>query len=421
LDAKSVMQGETSQLRFYETYIEPAKEKTVVFISDALRYEVARELLEKLNSDPNCNATMKHMIAALPAYTQLGMAVLLPHKSLEIRADGDVLVDGNPSDGTDKRAAILKAKLPDSRCVQAADLPQGNEGLRKIFNDMDAVYVFHDLIDKRGSSSDNGVLSACPETVNYLYYIINRLSDGANTCRFVVTADHGFLYKRDKFTESDKINLGGLKNAITNRRFIISEEAVDAEGVASAPLADIIGGEDGRVVSWPIGANVFKTQGGLNYVHGGASPQEMILPVITVKTRKGRIATTSAKIALVSTVKKITNLITQLDFMQQEPVSIQQKPVSDKNEPIVEPAEYKIYFLSEDNEKISNEHIYSADKSEKDPNKRMFRLRFTFKSKKYDTAKKHWLLAVDADSGVELFRHQVLMDIAFSDDIGFDL
>lgn len=34
------------------------KERTVVIISDALRYEVGRELLRKMQDDPKCTATL---------------------------------------------------------------------------------------------------------------------------------------------------------------------------------------------------------------------------------------------------------------------------------------------------------------------------------------------------------------------------
>ena len=62
-----------------------------------------------------------------------------------------------------------------------------------------------------------------------------------------------------------------------------------------------------------------------------------------------------------------------------------------------------------------------ADKKDSDPNRRMFRQRFIFKNKKYTASNKYWLVAVNTKSGVELFRHQVIMDIAFADDFGFDL
>ena len=86
--------------------------------------------------------------------------------------------------------------------------------------------------------------------------------------------------------------------------------------------------------------------------------------------------TRTIQIMLVSLIQKITNLITTLDFIQSEPVS-----------DVVKGTTYKLYFLSEDHEKISNENIYVADKRDDDVQKRLFRLRFTFKNKKYDKSK----------------------------------
>lgn len=80
---------------------------------------------------------------------------------------------------------------------------------------------------------------------------------------------------------------------------------------------------------------------------------------------------------------------------------------------------YKLYFLSEDNEKIFNENIYVADKRKEDVQKRLFRMRFTFKNKKYDKSKKYYLVAYDERNDAEVFRHEVIMDVAFVNDFGF--
>ena len=87
------------------------------------------------------------------------------------------------------------------------------------------------------------------------------------------------------------------------------------------------------------------TGGGANYVHGGSSPQEMLVPVLEFKMERGHMETKNAEIALVSIVHKITNLITSMDFIQSDAVS-----------DTVKAAKYRIFFLSEDNEKISNEN-----------------------------------------------------------------
>ena len=118
--------------------------------------------------------------------------------------------------------------------------------------------------------------------------------------------------------------------------------------------------------------------------------------------------TKPAQIALVSMVQKITNLITTMDFIQSDPIS-----------DTIKEATYRIYFLSEDNEKISNENILVADSRETDSMKRISRMRFTFKNKKYDKDKKYYLVVYNEATGREIFRHPVIMDLAFADDYGF--
>ena len=154
---------------------------------------------------------------------------------------------------------------------------------------------------------------------------------------------------------------------------------------------------------FPISTNVFKLAGGgQNFVHGGSSPQEMLVPVLDIKMERGHMDTKNAPIALVSMIQKITNKITVLDFIQSEPVS-----------DIVKAATYKIFFISEDNEKISDEASFFADSRESDTLKRIFRMKFRFKDKKY------YLVVYDDSTGMESFRHPVIMDLTFMDDYGF--
>ena len=78
-----------------------------------------------------------------------------------------------------------------------------------------------------------------------------------------------------------------------------------------------------------------------------------------------------------------------------------------------------MYFISEDNEKISNENMYIADSRDTDAQKRIFRMRFTFKNKQYDKNQQYYLVVYDEATGTESFRHPVIMDLAFADDYGF--
>lgn len=402
----------TKQPDFFSRNVNYAKDQLVVIISDALRYEVGMTLLEKLQADEKCTATMKTMASMLPSITQYGMAALLPHRSLELTEDYSVLVDGQKVDTLEQRQAILQKYKTASRCVQYDDIKNLSvTDLRSIFTRQDVVYIYHNQIDARGDklNTENEVFNACTEAVDELSALIRRLTTSANRSRFIVTADHGFIYRRNKLSESDKIGSVSGAADVLGRRYLLSTEAVVTEGVAATEVGVMMQNKDERMVSYPVGADIFKASGsGLNYVHGGCSPQEMLVPLIEVKTEKGYKETTTAQIALVSLTSKITNLITSLDFVQTDAVS-----------DVVKETTYRIYFVDDNDEKISNEHLYVADKKDKDTVKRVFRLRFSFKNKKYSKNQKYYLVAYDDNNSLEVLRHEIVMDIAFADDFGF--
>ena len=323
-----------------------------------------------------------------------------------------MLVDGMPCDTLAARQEILQKYCPDSRCVQFDDIKSLKKAeLREIFTGKQIVYVYHNQIDARGDkpNTEDEVFSACEEAVGEIAELIRRISLNANTHRFLITADHGFLYKRDKLSESDKIGGVDEKNAFLNRRFILSPKPVSGEGIASFSITKFLRGRDTKYVSVPVGSNVFKVAGGgQNYVHGGSSPQEMIVPLIDVKMERGHMETKNASIALVSMLQKITNKIVTLDFIQSDAVSDTVKATT-----------YRLFFLSENGEKISNENMHAADNREPDAQKRIFRLRFRFKDQKYDRSKRYFLVICDEATGLEVSRYAVIMDLAFSDDYGF--
>ena len=400
------------QREFYNTNLRYTKERTVVIISDAMRYEVGQELFARMQDDPKCTAKLSVQLSVLPSYTRLGMAALLPHKTLEMTDDFQVLADGILCDNLAGRQQVLQSYNPYSVCVQFDDIKNLKVAeLRDVLTKRQIIYVYHNQIDARGdkANTEDEVFNACEEAVQEIMDLIHRISVSGNTYHFIVTADHGFIYKRDKLTESDKISRKSAEKAFVNRRFIVSKAALEDDGIDHMSMGCVLGNEDSKVVSYPVSSNVFKVAGGgANYVHGGSSPQEMLVPVLEFKMERGHMETKNAEIALVSIVHKITNLITSMDFIQSDAVS-----------DTVKASKYRIFFLSEDNEKISNENSYVADSREENAQKRIFRMRFTFKNKKYDKDKQYYLVVYDEESGLEQWRQPVIMDIAFADDFGF--
>lgn len=400
------------QRNFYNGFVNQTKERTVVIISDAMRYEVGRELFLRMKDDPRCTAKLSAMMSTLPSYTRLGMTALLPHKSLVMKDNYEVYADDVLCNDLAGRQTVLQGRCKDSVCVQFDDVKKLKiPALREIFTGRQVIYIYHNQIDARGDkvNTEDEVFNACEDAICEVMELIHRISINANTYRFIVTADHGFIYKRDKIAESDKIGGVSSKDAWINRRYIVSKEAINDDGVQNIALGYILGYEDDKVVTFPVSSNVFKIAGGgQNFVHGGSSPQEMIVPVLDVKMERGHMETKPVQINLVSIVQKITNLITSMDFIQAEPVSDTAKETT-----------YRMVFMSEDGERISNENIYVADSREPDSTKRIFRMRFNFKNRKYDKNKQYYLVVTDEKNGIEQFRHPVIVDITFADDFGF--
>lgn len=402
------------QRDFYNANLRHAKERTVVIISDAMRYEVGQELFARMQDNPKCTASLNVQLSVLPSYTRLGMAALLPHRTLVMTDDFQVLADGMLCDNLEGRQKVMQSHHPESVCVQFDDIKSLKvDRLREVLTKRQVIYVYHNQIDARGDKPNTAdeVFMACEEAVQEIVDLIRRISGSGNTYRFLVTADHGFLYKRDKLLESDKITNRMSDRAFAGRRYIIAETAFPDDGIGHLSMGLILGNDDRRIVSYPISSNVFKVSGGgANFVHGGSSPQEMLVPILDIKMERGHMETRNAEIALVSIIHKITNLIVSMDFIQSEAVS-----------DTVKNATYRICFISEENERISNENIYVADNREESAGKRIFRMKFTFKNKRYDKDKQYYLVVCDEESGLEQWRQSVIMDIAFADDFGFGL
>ena len=222
------------QRDFFRRYVANAKERTVVIISDALRYEVGQDLLRRMQDDPKCTVKLDVQLSVLPSYTRLGMAALLPHFTLTMTDDFRVLADDVLCDDLAGREKVMKMHTPNGGCVQFDDIKNLKKNdLRSVFTGKQVVYVYHNQIDARGDkpNTEDEVFVACAEAIREIMDLIRKISVNANTYHFIVTADHGFIYKRDKLTESDKIGGVSGKSAYINRRFIVAQEPVIDDGI----------------------------------------------------------------------------------------------------------------------------------------------------------------------------------------------
>lgn len=394
------------QKNFYEEEVAPVKEKVAVLISDAFRLEAARELAEKFRNDENCSVEEKVRMAPMPSVTFLGMAELLPHQTLELQHETSpkVLLDGRSCSSTNLREKILQVRNPHSAAIDYDSLLALKATELKNFSaGKEVIYVYHNRIDATGEAmkTESSVFQAVQQTIEELFRLVKRLSKTGNIYRFLVTADHGFLYTRGKLQEADKLEVGDAGSIwLKDRRFLLTDHPVEREGVYSVPLGKTLDNEDDRYVVLAKGMSVFKASGGMNYVHGGSSPQELLVPCLFISTKRGIVETEDAKPILINEIHKISGYHVKLSFYQDQPVS-----------DVVKATAYKIHFETGAGELISNEPLYRAESKETKQGERVSTLEFDLQKRPYDSNERYYLKIINAGTGKEIYSREVLLDL----------
>jgi len=405
---------------FYPRYVRPLAGKNTrafVIISDALRYEVAAELCDRIVRTTKGTARLDAVQAIFPSITKFGMANLLPGRQLSVTEDMAVLVDGQHSRSTSEREKILCAANPNSVAVQYTDvLNMKRADRRELVSGKEVVYIYHNTIDAIGDKAptEKKVFEACEDAMQELSNILRMIVNDMQGTDIFITADHGFLYTYSPLAESDKLGRSALSGTVyeMGRRYAITDPAATAEHLMPVRLEGELGGVAVKGYT-PLDSTRIKiTGGGENYVHGGVSLQEMAVPVIAFKnlrtTSKKYVEVSNAEIKLLSESRKVSNLLFSLDFFQRQ-------PIGDK----VQPCAYSVYMTDEEGVLISDRQTVIADRTSTNASERVFRVRFNLKAGAYDKNKLYRLvIANDTDVPEEVEFH---IDIAFADDFGFDL
>lgn len=402
---------ETRQEDFFEHYVKPFMRESgggrvIVIISDGMRYECARELLDNLALDEKCDAKISHMLSVLPSETTLGMASLLPNKNIRVDDAFDIFVDDlHCGNSTPERQKILQSVVPKSACYDFDTIMQAKQAeIREMFQDKELVYIYQNQIDQRGEGmkSDNEVFNACQEAIEEIQVMIRRLTGYISNTRYLITADHGFIYKRDKLPESDKIKVEKLCAGTKNKRYLLSNEPIANDALISRVMSYLCA-LNNTYVTTPLGADIIKMPGGgQNYVHGGSSLQEMIVPVIKVNTFKGKQDTGLVNVELSSFNHRVTGIEVKLDFMQMEPVT-----------DTVKPRRLQAFFVDADGAKISFPVPITANIKSTDAKDRLIQEKFTLKSGRYNREQEYFLVIADQDDDKkELHRYKFEIDIS---------
>lgn len=368
--------GYPKQTEFYREHVASYRQqnqKVAVVISDALRYEIAEECLRSIRKLNRFDADLKPMISALPSYTQLGMAALLPNKALEFKPDGSgqILSDGESTQGLDARAKVLD-KGRDGDRVRAFRSEEfaalTSDDAKGVFRDNDVVYLYHNRVDAVGDKRDTEeqLAEASEDAISDLVQLVRKLTS-ANFTNILITADHGFLYQHRKLDEADFSIAEVTSGTVTlrNRRFILGSGFVDEPGMKRFKSEDL--GLAGDIdVLIPNSINRLRLKGaGSRFVHGGASLQEVIIPILRVgKQREADVKQVDVEVVFTGrSVISSGQLAVRL---------YQTEAVTEKNQP----RDLTVGIYSEDDVLLSDEHQFPFDLKSENPRDREIPVQF---------------------------------------------
>jgi len=369
--------SQKAQRRFFVNHVKNVasdKSRLFVVISDALRYENGWELCKDIQAENRFEAELDYLITGLPSYTQLGMAALLPHQVLSLQPGKDtVLADGLSTAGIQARIKVLEAHAGvRATAINAEDFMKMNaktEG-RPFAMQYDLIYIYHNRIDKAGDdkTTEDRVFEAVEEEIAFLRELLRKIAN-VNGNNILVTADHGYIYQHDALEESE-FSEADVQGDVwkVNRRFVLGRN-LEASGALKKFTGEQVGLAGDAEVLITKGINRLRVKGaGSRYVHGGASLQEIVVPLLKV-TRRREDTTRRVEIDLIKSTDKITTNILAVSFLQKE-------LVTDK----VLPQQLRAYVQAQDGVVLSDIFSYTFDVAAGSERQREVRHRFQLSS-----------------------------------------
>lgn len=323
--------GGESQDKFFARDIKPnyidKNVKVFVVISDALRYECGNALHDLFNEERRFVSRIEYQVTGLPSYTQLGMASLIPHTTLSLGEGDSILIDGKSTMGTQSRKKILEENSKvRATTILAEDLMKmssKSEDAQNLIQNHDLIYVYHNRIDKVGDdrTSEDKVIEAAKEEIKFLLDLARKITN-MNAYHIVFTADHGFVYQNEILDESDftdaKVEGDIVKDS---RRFVIGSNLSHNNSVVKFKARDLNLDNDTEILI-PKGIGRLRVKGaGSRFVHGGATLQETVVPVLFVSKKKTDTVSKVEVDILNKSNNRITTNIHNVKFYQTKPIS----------------------------------------------------------------------------------------------------
>lgn len=410
--------GITKQTDFYARYISPIAEKdekAFVIISDGMRYEIADELTKAINSKNRLTANLDSMLGVLPSYTALGMAALLPHTTLEYNANNDVLADGKSTSGVDGRSRILSSVK--GVAITFDDFRRlGRDEGREFVKNYNVIYIYHNQIDATGDAqkTEEQVFAATDSAIQEIAEMISFMANNYSAKKIFVTADHGFLFQYSPRTTTDHTKASKTEdNAVLKKRYAYGKDLSKFDNsIYGSTEVTAKTSHDGSVnFNLPCSTNIYNFIGGSRFIHGGAMPQEIVVPLIQIQQKVYGKAKEAAKsqpvnVTFMTPPTRITNKIQSFRLIQTE-------AVNDKNQP----AEIKIAVYEDETmtKPITNIVNMTFDSTSSNMEDRIQVATLTLISQPYDK-KRDYFLRISNANDIILSDNNIKIDLVYDDE-----
>lgn len=258
--------------------------RTAWFLVDALRYEMGRELAERLKNEGT--AQVEAACGVVPAATAFGMAALLPGASTGLtygEQDGSLvpLLGGKPVvTAEDRRDAFRNALGDRFKSLRLGELlTASSPQLREAVGAADVLAVFSTEIDDLGERNDPLIARRYVSDVvaDLLAAVLRLVQVGFE--HLVFTSDHGFI-QLPELLPGDRCREPAGRWLLRKRRALLGALGGRAESVVALSAASL--GIQGPVeqVCVPRGVKVFRA--GSPYFHEGLSLQESVVPLVVL-------------------------------------------------------------------------------------------------------------------------------------------
>ncbi len=306
--------GLPRQAAVFATHVQPPgqqEEKTAFILVDALRFEMARELLEGLHD--RFAVDLGPVVAMLPTITPVGMAALLPGAEMGMTllegGKGNVGIDigGKALKDRAARVAFIQEKVAGPIiALKLEDLLKPSKFTRdKLANARLVIVTSRELDSLSEGEHVDLARQAMDAVLDHLRRVIRNLA-ALGVARVVVSADHGYLFG-EAIEIGMKIDPPAGKTTDLHRRVWIGKGGETGPGVLRVPTSRV-GLQGGLELVFPRGLACFKVKGGdRQFFHGGISLQEVVVPVavLRVQAAKPVIATRPTIVASMER-KKVT-------------------------------------------------------------------------------------------------------------------